>query len=396
MVKRCALVVASTLVSAGLLSIADTPPSSAGGGSTDWKQIDVGGVHSCGINDGGSLFCWGNDANGQLGNGAPCCNSSSPVAVTAATNWKQVDAGGDHTCAVKNSGRLFCWGDDDNGQLGNGDPFSDSNVPVQVGSATNWKRVALGGNHTCAIRTNRRLFCWGDDGSGQVGDGAPNADVSAPTQVSGAGTDWTLVAGGGVHTCATRTTSRLFCWGNDSSGQIGDGTVGGPTAPSPAEVTGAATNWAKITTGDAHSCATKRSGRLFCWGDDNFGALGDGTAGADSATPTQVSGSATNWKLVSGGQASTCATKTTGRAFCWGNDMQGRLGNGAAGATASPDQLDGATTDWKKISVGATHACARNSGRRLFCWGNDTSGQVGDGAVAGGDEPSPQEVVAHP
>ncbi|MGH9027903.1 MAG: RCC1 domain-containing protein [Acidimicrobiia bacterium] len=389
------MVAGSALACAGLLGVVDVEPAGAGG-SNDWEQIDAGSVHNCGITSSGRLFCWGNDSQGQLGDGSACCNSSTPIEVFGeATNWKQVDAGGDHTCALKTSGRLYCWGDDDNGQVGDGAPATDVNTPVEVsGSANDWKRVAVGGEHTCATKTSGRLYCWGDDVVGQLGDGTAGADSSTPTQVTGTTTDWKKITGGASHTCATKQSGHLFCWGSDAFGQLGDGSAGASSA-NPGEVAGAASNWKQPTGGSSHGCAVKKNKRLYCWGADNEGQLGDGP-GAGGPAPTQVFGFLTTWKRVSAGQGFTCASKKNGRLYCWGGDASGQLGNGAGGPADAPVEVTGSATDWKQVAVGATHACARKANGRLYCWGNDTSGQLGDGTVAGGTATSPQEVVSHP
>ncbi len=143
-----------------------------------------------------------------------------------------------------------------------------------AGGATNWIRVDTGDYHTCAIRTTGRLYCWGTDFAGQLGDGGTNADQTTPTLVAGGATNWTTVTAGLSHTCARRATGRLYCWGHDESGQLG---TSGPNADrtTPAPVAGSATNWTALTTGDDHTCARRATGRLYCWGSDESGQLGD-------------------------------------------------------------------------------------------------------------------------
>jgi alpha-tubulin suppressor-like RCC1 family protein len=328
-----------------------------------------------------------------------------PAAAGGSTDWKQVDAGESHTCGVTTEGRLFCWGLDDRGQLGDGTVNPDSPTPVEViGNATNWAQVAAGSEHTCALKTNGRLFCWGDDDEGQLGDGIAGPDNPVPVQVTGNATNWAEVSAGEFHTCARKTSGRVFCWGVDSEGQLGDGTVGSPfEQPTPVQVAGNATSWAslaKVATQSNHICARKTNGRLFCWGEDDDGRLGDGTIGlpAESAVPVKVTGNATNWKRVTGGRVHTCALKRNGRIFCWGRDDSGQLGDGIVGPnTAIPVQVIGNATDWKSVAAGDDHTCARTTSGRLFCWGLDNNGQLGDGTIADpAPNPAPVEVVSHP
>lgn len=355
--------------------------------TADWRQVTTGDNHSCGLRISGRLYCWGLDDTGQLGDGPPFAAQSAPVEVAGgATNWASVDAGGNQTCARKTNGRLFCWGTDIFGQVGNGTPYVNQDAPVQVaGGGTDWASVSAGRDHTCARKTTGRLFCWGGDHSGQVGDGGPIGLVfalPAPVEVLGGATDWASVSAGRIHTCARKTTGRLFCWGADGSGQLGNGSPNNDEAV-PVEVLGAATTWTRVGAGGDHTCAGRTSGRLFCWGDDASGQLGNGNAIiADQAAPLQVAGANTDWLSVSAGGTHTCARRTMGRLFCWGSDAFGQLGNGPV---VTPDQSAPvaalAATNWGTASSGLFgHTCARRTTGRLFCWGVDSAGQLGNGA----------------
>lgn len=160
--------------------------------------------------------------------------SAAPEVGTA--DWRTVSVGGYHSCGIRLTGRLYCWGSDSKGQLGNGGANTDQPTPVQVaGGATNWTQVTAGDNHTCARRATGRLYCWGADGGGQLGDGGANLGQPTPTEVAGSLTDWTHVEAGGIHTCARRATKRLYCWGFDGNGRLGDGGAN-TSQPTPVEV----------------------------------------------------------------------------------------------------------------------------------------------------------------
>ncbi len=306
--------------------------------------------------------------------------------------WRQVDAGTYHTCGVKWSGRLYCWGSDAAGQLGDGGTNTDHTTPVEVaGGGRIWTSVSAGNFHTCATDWKSRLFCWGSDFYGQLGNGGANTDLGAPLEVGapvGASGDrmlWTAVSAGYEHTCARMNTGRLYCWGNDGSGRLGnDAAVANQTLP--VEVAGAATDWTSVSAGTFHSCATTRDGRLYCWGLDSAGQLGNGTPLAEQHTPVEVAGVGSRWADVgAGGSSHTCARTREGRLYCWGWDVHGQLGDDAVPADkASPVEVAGGAR-WTDVSVGSWHTCARKvtspfGDTQLQCWGLDEKGAIGDDA----------------
>jgi alpha-tubulin suppressor-like RCC1 family protein len=256
-----------------------------------------------------------------------------------------------------------------------------------------WSTVSIGGRHSCGIRTTGRLYCWGDDEFGELGDDAALADQATPVEVAGGATNWASVSAGAEHTCARRTTGRLFCWGSDADGRLGDDAAIADHA-TPVQVAGAATNWASVSLGGNHTCARKTNHRLFCWGDDSNGQLGNNANPADRHVPTQVSGATTDWASVSTLAYHTCALKTTGHLFCWGNDGNGQLGDGLPlVGVGTPVEVSGAAADWASVSVGGFHTCARKTNDRVYCWGYDADGQLGDD-VPLTDQSTPVEIAA--
>lgn len=388
------LVATAILALIGALTGPATTPTAVGAPTSDWVDIDGGGDHTCGIRSSGRLYCWGSDAFGQLGDGNDDgADEPLPVQVAgAATNWAEVDAGEDHTCARKSTNRILCWGSDTEGQLGDGnDDEASEEAPVKVaGAATKWRELGVGDDTTCARKTSKRLSCWGYGGDGQIGDGsADNAFV--PTQVAGGG-EWKQVSGGGDHMCAIKTNERLYCWGWDGNGQLGnDGAFNEKHRPT--QVAGRDTDWKQVGGGDSHTCAVKTTGRLRCWGRDANGELGDGNDDqADETTPVRVSGN--GWRQVSeGGDDHSCARKANGRLYCWGSDAFGQLGDGQAVTNQfAPAQVSGQATNWLEVETGDDHTCARKTTMRLFCWGRDLSGQVGNGGESTSSETTPVEV----
>ena len=368
------LVLLVSLITAGV-SLLVAPPASSQQATAGWRAISAGELHSCGIRTTGRLYCWGDNASGQLGDGSKGGTADIPVQVAGnRTDWKAVSTGSLHTCALRTSGRLFCWGSSSAGRLGTGG--GDVSVPTQVaGNRTDWMAPTAGQEHTCALRSSRRLFCWGYNAYGQLGDGTEE-DRATPRQVKGGWTNWTQVSAGVSHTCARRATGRAYCWGAGGDGQIGDGGESNRTAPT--QVAGNRTDWASMAAGYYHSCGRRTTGRLFCWGDNPSGQLGIGTTGDQRLTPAQVAGSRTDWVAVSTSVEHTCARRSSGRLFCWGNNNDGQVGNGFKIDAGSPTQVSGMSTEWRGVSAGGTHTCAVTSGLRAYCWGRNLNGQLGD------------------
>ena len=180
--------------------------------AADWAQVAAGTNHSCAVKTNGTLWCWGSDGNGQLGNGAVTGNQISPSQEsTAAADWAQVAAGSSHSCAVKTNGTLWCWGGDTNGQLGNGAAAGDQISPSQESTAAaDWAQVAAGNSHTCAVKTNGALWCWGSDTNGELGNGAVAGTRSARRRNSTAATDWAQVAAGTTTAARSKTGGTLL------------------------------------------------------------------------------------------------------------------------------------------------------------------------------------------
>jgi len=309
-------------------------------GYRDWKSVSVGTAHRCAIRGTGSLYCWGSDTYGQIGNGS-AGTPSKPARIGSATNWKNVSAGSTHTCGVRGTGILACWGSDVDGKLGNGSSGNTS-VPVQVGSITTWKSVSAGGSHSCGIRGAGNLYCWGSDSAGQVGNGsATNTPVQSPMKISSAA--WNSVSAGGSHTCAIRADGLLGCWGSDSQGQLGNGSGGDRSAPTR---TTNVSDWKRVSAGENHTCAYRGAGTLYCWGSNDSRQSVEGSGTTSFPTPQRYEG-INDWRVVDAGARHTCAIRSTGRIYCWG--AQRPPSNGTPAGTAYPASLSsvGYLKAWK-------------------------------------------------
>lgn len=362
------------------------------GGATDWQEVAAQHEHTCGLQEDGTLHCWGRNQYGQLGDGT-ISNKLAPTLVAVAVEWAGVaGSGGYHTCASDVQGRLYCWGWNNYGEIGDGSA-QGSSVPVLVEwrpvGPGDWASVSAGFSHACGIRSSGRLFCWGQNDRGQVGDGS-TSDRLSPTSLAMLPDGWVTVSLGARHSCGIREAGDLYCWGGNYSGQVGDGTTTDRPAPTVIAV-GAA--WRSVAAGGSMSCGVRVDGRLFCWGHNLHGQLGNGTT-IESSTPVQV-GSAGDWDRVAAGHDFACASKLNGTLYCWGRNNVGQLGIGTSGDRVAPERVSG--SGWigqvvlGTVSAGG-HACAPKSDGRVYCWGGNSAGQLGDGTT--NDRWSPVQVGA--
>lgn len=361
---------------------APTDGSSGGGGpvTPPAPPLMAGGAdHTCTqTTTPAGLHCFGNNANGRIGNGSITGTSETPYAHSI-PDVRVVGAGGSHSC-VATSTSLFCWGDNGVGQIGLGSMGGEYASPTEVttlpGAPTD---LALGQDHTCAIVSDR-LFCWGGNGSGQLGDGSTTSRPT-PTEVDGLGGVPAQVAAFSVHTCVRLTTGHVECWGDNGGGRLGLGDS--VDRHSPTRVPGF-DDAVQIAVGSTHSCAVRASGTVECWGDNTWGQVGDGTMGSPIMSPTAVSGISEPVLQVALGSAHTCA-RTANQVWCWGNNFSGQ--NGIDDATTSFLLMPRATTIGivDEVAAGSNHTCVRVAGTSVRCFGDNASGQLGRGTTGSWD-----------
>jgi len=359
--------------------------------TTSRAMVSAGYRHTMAIREDGSLWAWGRNTDGRLGDGTTT-DRLNPVRIGTSTDWLVVSAGTNHTMAIREDGSLWAWGGNAHGQLGDGaggggsqDPaMGHRTSPLQIGLGANWSYVSAGDENTVAIREDGSLWAWGRNMLGELGDGTTTRRLS-PVRI-GAYTDWRAVSAGGRHTLAIREGGSLWAWGANLAGELGDGTAN--RRYSPVRI-GTATGWRAVSAGSAHTMAVRVDGSLWAWGENMFGQLGDGTFGWENNrhSPVRV-GTATDWLAVSAG-IHTVAIREDGSLWAWGYNWSGELGDGTTTNRHSPVRI-GAATGWRAVSAGFEYTMAIRADSSFWGWGDNSKGQLGDGTT--GDRNSPAQI----
>jgi alpha-tubulin suppressor-like RCC1 family protein len=349
--------------------------------------IAAGFDRSCAVNSAGGASCWGDDRSGALGHGtaifdprpATVSGLSSGVAAVASSSNSF------HTCAITTGGAALCWGNNGNGQLGNG-TIADSAVPAPVsGLAGGVAAMATGTYHSCALTTAGNVLCWGYNRWGQVGTGTAGSDVLTPVPVASLSSRVVSLSAGESHTCAVTASGSVLCWGLNEFGQLGNGTRTSSVVP--VAVAGLPSNVVAVAAGEYHTCALTSAGAMLCWGYNEDGELGNGST-SDSAVPVPVSGLSAGVAQMSLGNFHSCALLASGAVRCWGYNSEGQLGNGGSVGSATPVAVTGLASGVRAIAAGSAHTCAlMASGGQVMCWGYNGAGQFGNGTQSGSRTP---------
>jgi alpha-tubulin suppressor-like RCC1 family protein len=343
------------------------------------------------------VWCWGWNNNGQLGDGSSASsNSLSPVVVSWERSYSALAVGLDHACAlVSPGGAAWCWGSNGNAQLGDNSGI-DRTAPVAVSGGLAFVAIAAGGYHTCALAfPGGAAWCWGYNTAGQVGDGTTTGTLVPVIVIWGR--SYSAITAGDYHTCALASVGGsvggvAWCWGYNLYGQVGDGTSGsGSDRLVPIAVSGAR-NYSTISAGYIHTCALAfPGGAAWCWGYNDYGQVGDGTKGTNRLIPVAVSGGR-NYSALAAGRHHTCAIATPGgAAWCWGRNNNGQLGDNTTTDRLTPVIISGGLF-FTEIAAGDVHTCASATpGGAAWCWGSNSNGQLG--VVGGASQLSPITVM---
>jgi alpha-tubulin suppressor-like RCC1 family protein len=345
--------------------------------------VTAGGEFSCGLRPatgGSTLWCWGRNTEGQLGLGSRGSTTMAPTQVGTRSDWVSVDAGGSTACAVRADRKVFCWGLNHRGQVGS-KPSDPVTSPKRVKGIKDVRSVSVGWFHSCAVRTDGRAWCWGENGFGQLGKGDTRRH-GKPQQLKGR---WTSVKTSAWNTCGIRSSGKLKCWGRNLFGQVGAG-EGNVTRP---VTVGPGITWAEVDLSWTHTCARTTQGAVYCWGRNDRGQVGS-SAAIYVNRPYAVPGGHVA-RSVSVSEGTSCLVDTGGQVWCWGDNRFGQVDAAAGAETAQPSKRSGT---FSAVSGGWWHVCGLQARSGAVCWGDDQRGQLGTAPV--GKRGTDKAAVARP
>jgi alpha-tubulin suppressor-like RCC1 family protein len=380
-------VLALTLIYACAAGSDNTGPPS---GRPTFLSLSADAANTCGLTSDDRAYCWGANSYGQLGNGSSpagpqSCGgigcSTKPLPVAGNHNFVNVSLNGAHACGVTTSGAAFCWGYNLHGELGVASPQSSS-IPVAVSGGIVFASVSAGAEFTCGLTPAGAAYCWGRNEYGMLGNGTPSdSDIPTPTPVAG-GHTFASLHPGGLHACGLTTNGAAYCWG--VGGALGDSATALPIcsfdlpcSATPIPVAGGHT-FTRMSSGSTHTCAVTPSGAAYCWGQNDFGQLGTGTA-TTASYPVPVSGGL-SFVSLSGGGYHTCGVTGTGKAYCWGTNTWGELGDHGNSNSLIPVPVFGQYL-FSALSAGFDHTCGIGTGGQVYCWGRNAQGMLGNGRL---------------
>ncbi|HYW13995.1 MAG TPA: hypothetical protein VE871_18670 [Longimicrobium sp.] len=366
---------AATAPEAGAPSLTVVPTNA-------FDTLDGGRDHACGLTSGGQAYCWGRNAFGQLGDSTAAA-TATPVAVLhpSGVTFDRITAGGAHTCALTSAGQAYCWGHNADGRLGDSTTVLPL-MPVAVlplgGIA--FTQVDAGNAHTCGLNGSGQAYCWGQNTSGQVGDSTINNYRISPTATLQGSLAFTSISAGFSHTCALDGAGQAYCWGYDGDGALGNGSTFGGRIPQVVQQPSGVT-FVAVSSNYSHSCGLTSGGQAYCWGENAAGQVGDSTL-VDRNAPVAVQQGALAFVSITTGLDHTCAVDAGGSAYCWGGDASQQLGNGAGAASRIPAAVTMPTgVSFAFASVDAAKSCALDTTGQAWCWGRNNFNQIGDGTT---------------
>jgi alpha-tubulin suppressor-like RCC1 family protein len=342
-----------------------------------FRQVSAGRFHTCGVTTDDRAYCWGYNQFGELGDGTTTTRLT-PVPVAGTRRFRQVTTGALHSCGLTTDSLAFCWGDNSAGQLGDGTTTQygvPRPLPVAVAGGRRLRQMQAGYMHTCALTAGSRIYCWGYNHDGQLGDGT-TTDRLKPVRIA-SGLYFRFVSAGKHHSCALTPTNVAYCWGGNWAGQLGDSTNTNRLTPVHVATT---RKFRQLDAGHYHTCAVMTTtNRAFCWGDGRGGQIGDGTRKL-RFWPRAVAGGL-YFGSVSASENHSCGVTTDYRAYCWGdNSTYGGLGDGTTASSTKPVAVAGGLS-FDQLSAGDYHTCAKTAAGKAHCWSRNDVGMLGDGTT---------------
>ncbi len=340
--------------------------------------ISAGEDHTCMLKSNGAAYCWGDNSVGQLGNGSTK-PSMVPVAVSGDLRFKSISADWDYTCGVTEDNDAYCWGRGRYGRLGNGSS-ENSTIPTAVSGGLSFESVNSGMAHTCGLTADGDAFCWGLNEDGILGNNSLETSL-VPAAVSGGHTFGSINAGSAT-TCGIATNGDAYCWGAGDFGRLlGQGEYDRGNKVAPGLVAGEF-NFKpdSISVGLDHACAITTADKAVCWGRGRYGKLGIGSGDGlgvieNLMTPREVKGNI-SFALITTGIFQTCGIASDGKAYCWGRNGSGQLGDGTTTMRVEPVNVS-ANLRFTDITIGKNHTCGISSNDEIYCWGDGDAGKLG-------------------
>jgi alpha-tubulin suppressor-like RCC1 family protein len=305
-------------------------------GWSSFSSITAGGLHTCALTSAGAAWCWGTNGDGRLGDGTVNLGLA-PVLVQGGITFASLSAGDAHTCGLDSSGQAYCWGNNSYGQLGDSTKVgSTSPGAVHQPAGVTFTQIASGARHSCALTSAGQAYCWGYNGDGQLGIGAALQSLVPAAVSQPGGVTFTSIYTEYQHTCGLTSGGQAYCWGLNGSGQLGDNTTTTPRKTPVAVQQSGGLTFVSLTTGSSHSCGLTSGGQEYCWGADSNGQLGIGSL-SPSLVPVAVSQPVgVTFSQVSTGSVHNCALDGNGQAWCWGRNNWGQVGDGTTTQRTSP------------------------------------------------------------
>jgi alpha-tubulin suppressor-like RCC1 family protein len=341
-------------------------------------RIAMSVEHACGVTAAGGLSCWGNNSSQEFGINRPdLLSSSTPIPAATGVTFRSVTAGQGFTCGLSTDQFAYCWGSNDQGQLGDGTTV-DRSLPVRVAGGVKFSSIQTDYNFVCGLSIESTVYCWGRNDYGQTGNGVNNAGpVTIPTAVAGGLTFARLVVGA-EHACGLLFDGSAYCWGNGGWSQLGHGGFGSSPSWAPTKVF-SDVKFTEIFSAVHHNCGLAEDSTAYCWGLNKAGALGDGST-VNRNFAKAVFGSQKFKTAMSMGENHTCAIGSSTGLLCWGGGESGQIGNGQTSNQLTPISVSTVFTAID-LTGGQFGNCALASDGTAYCWGRNGKGQLGDGSL---------------